>query len=106
MGNHPWALFSDDGAGRLMATRFLARLGAAPPAFTLTSNSLATLLDAVRRTGHVLPLVEVLTPEARARGLVPLVGVPPIATLPSAVISREGLGSLPPVRALLNLMLD
>ena len=106
MGDHPWALFSDDSAGRLMASRFLARLGAAPPAFTLTSNSLATLLDTVRRTDHVLPLVEVLTPEARARGLVPLDGVPPIATLPSAVISREGLGSLPPVRALLDLMLD
>ena len=106
LGDHPWALFSDDAAGRLLVTRALERLGAAAPTFTLASDSLATLLDTVGRTDHILPLVEVLTPKAASRGVAPLEGVPALATLPSAVVSRAGLGALRPVRALLDLLVE
>lgn len=103
LGDYPWALFANDAAGRVVVTNALRRHGAGDPEFTLSSNSLATLIDTVRRTDHLLPLVDVLQPEALARGLA-VPGVPPLAIMPSALVSRRGLEGLRPVKTLLGLL--
>lgn len=106
LGDFPWALFLEDAAGGVMVSAALRRHRASAPSFTLSSNSLEALIDTVRQTDHVLPLVEVLTPEARARGLVLVPDLPALAVMPSAVISRRGLETLRPVKNLLDLLID